>query len=122
MSRILNNIDSTKQKVIFAGDFNINLLEINENHNYSDFFDLLFTNNLLPQITLPTRFSVHNGTLIDNLFTNIQFTANSSKAGILLDKLYWNVPCGDTSCRTLIDVCVCVCLSVRRHIAKLRQE
>ena len=24
---------------------------------------------------------------------------------------YWNVPCGDTSCRTLIDVCVCVCLS-----------
>ena len=87
MSRILNNIYSTKQKVIFAGDFNINLLEINENHNYSDFFDLLFTNNLLPQITLPTRFSVHNGTLIDNLFTNIQFTANPSKAGILLDKL-----------------------------------
>ena len=36
--------------------------------------------------------------------------------------LYWNVPCGDTSCKTLIDVCVCVYLSVRRHIAKLRQE
>ena len=32
--------------------------------------------------------------------------------------LYWNVPCGDTSSKTLIDVCVCV----RRHIAKLRQE
>ena len=31
---------------------------------------------------------------------------------------YWNVPCGDTSSKTLIDVCVCV----RRHIAKLRQE
>ena len=31
--------------------------------------------------------SVHNGTLIDNLFTNIQFTANPSKAGVLLDKL-----------------------------------
>ena len=41
-------------------------------------------------------------------------------------------PVGDTSCRTLIDVCVgvcvcvCVCVSVyqsvRRHIAKLRQE
>ena len=37
---------------------------------------------------------------------------------------------GDTSCRTLIavcvsvclSVCVSVCLSVRRHIAKLRQE
>ena len=27
--------------------------------------------------------------------------------------LYWNVPCGDTSSKTLIDVCVCV----RRHIA-----
>ena len=35
---------------------------------------------------------------------------------------YWNVPCGDTSSKTLIDVCVCVCVSVRRHIAKLRQE
>ena len=39
-----------------------------------------------------------------------------------LQILYWNVPCGDTSCKTLIDVCVCVYLSVRRHIAKLRQE
>ena len=29
----------------------------------------------------------------------------------ILCYLYWNVPCGDTSCRTLIDVCVCVCLS-----------
>ena len=25
--------------------------------------------------------------------------------------LYWNVPCGDTSSKTLIDVCVCVYLS-----------
>ena len=24
---------------------------------------------------------------------------------------YWNVPCGDTSSKTLIDVCVCVYLS-----------
>ena len=36
-------------------------------------------------------------------------------------------PVGDTSCRTLIAVCLCVCVSVcllcvRRHIAKLRQE
>ena len=37
---------------------------------------------------------------------------------LLLLLLYWNVPCGDTSSKTLIDVCVCV----RRHIAKLRQE
>ena len=41
---------------------------------------------------------------------------------IYIKKYYWNVPCGDTSSKTLIDVCVCVCVSVRRHIAKLRQE
>ena len=31
---------------------------------------------------------------------------------IIIICLYWNVPCGDTSCRTLIDVCVCVCVCV----------
>ena len=35
----------------------------------------------------------------------------------LYDKLYWNVPCGDTSCKTLIDVCVCVCICLSADIS-----
>ena len=33
------------------------------------------------------------------------------------ETFYWNVPCGDTSCKTLIDVCVCVCICLSADIS-----
>ena len=41
------------------------------------------TNSFYPHITLPTRFSNKNGTLIDNLFCRIDRYAKQKKSGIL---------------------------------------
>ena len=38
-----------------AGDFNINLLKLNESETCCEFFDLLTSQSLFPHITLPTR-------------------------------------------------------------------
>ena len=57
------------------------------------------------------------------VLTSLNLDSDTMTAYVSVSKgntnyLYWNVPCGDTSSKALIDVCVCV----RRHIAKLRQE
>ena len=44
-----------KQNLILAGDFNINMLKINEQENCSSFFDMLTSFSLFPQITCPTK-------------------------------------------------------------------
>ena len=46
----------TKEKIlILSGDFNINLLKINEKILYANFFDMMTSISLLPNITYPTR-------------------------------------------------------------------
>ena len=53
---MLSSLDQIQHNVIFAGDYNINLLKLNEDELISDFFDLLTSHSMYPQITLPTRF------------------------------------------------------------------
>ena len=78
---IISLIDKTNSDIIIAGDFNINLLKINEKHIVGEFFDMLISNSFYPHITLPTRFSNNNGTLIDNLFYRIdRYAANQIQA------------------------------------------
>ena len=57
-------------KIILSGDFNINMLKISEKIMYANFFDMLTTNSLLPNITCPTRITKTSATLIDNIFFN----------------------------------------------------
>jgi len=73
-----------KSKVIIAGDFNINLLKINEKEYCSEFYDTLTGFSFFPKITFPTRFSSLNGTLIDNLFCKSSELMLESTAGILI--------------------------------------
>ena len=59
----------TKSEVITAGDFNNNnLLKIKEKPVFSEYFDMISAQCFFPRITLPTRFSEHRGTHIDNFF------------------------------------------------------
>ena len=76
-----------KNTLIIAGDFNINLLQLNENDIYSSYFDSLISHSLFPQITFPTRFTRTNGTLIDNFFCKLSQSMLESTAGILIKKL-----------------------------------
>ena len=86
-SSVVASLGDSNNELIFAGDFNINLLKINDNEVYSNFFDTLISHSLYPQITLPTRFTRTNGTLIDNFFCKLNKTILESKTGILTNKL-----------------------------------
>ena len=60
ISPILQALTDSKPNIIISGDFNIDLLKINEKRFHCDFFDTMITNGLFPAITLPTRFSEHS--------------------------------------------------------------
>ena len=80
---IISLIDKTNSDIIISGDFNIHLLKINDKNIVGEFFDMLISNSFYPHITLSTRFSNNNGTLIDNLFCRIDRYAKQPKSGIL---------------------------------------
>ena len=59
------------KKLIMSGDFNINLLKINEKIAYANFFDMMTSISLLPNITYPTRINNNNNIYLKS---NIQCT------------------------------------------------
>ena len=71
----------------------MNLLKINEKNIVGEFFDMLISNSFYPHITLPTRFSNNNGTLIDNLFCRIDTYVKQPKSGILTKHSSDHEPC-----------------------------
>ena len=52
------------------GDFNINLLNYNNDKDTTTFLDTMFYNSFSPLITLPARVGNTLETLIDNIFYN----------------------------------------------------
>jgi len=87
LSPILKNLESNNTDVIIAGDFNINLLKVNEKPIFGDYFDMLTSHSFYPKITLPTRFSNKHGTLIDNFLCKLTETTLDTTSGILINKL-----------------------------------
>ena len=63
-------INEKSKKSYLCGDFNINLLQIQTNQHFNQFYDSLTSIGFIPKITLPTRISETSATLIDNIFTN----------------------------------------------------
>ena len=59
-----------KKPVIVAGDFNIDLLKLNNDAFTNEYFDQLTDINFMPLITLPTRIASKSKTLIDNILFN----------------------------------------------------
>ena len=53
-----------------CGDFNIDLLKIENNQNYHQFYNMLCSFGFLPKIIQPTRVTDHHSTLIDKIFSN----------------------------------------------------
>ena len=84
---VIQSLKNNNKHIAIAGDFNLNLLKINQNELCSDFLDLLMTYGMYPQITLPTRLTDKSVTLIDNLFCNFDKITKRTTAGILLNEL-----------------------------------
>ena len=52
-----------------CGDYNVDLLKINNVQFNENYFDSIISSGYVPTITLPTRLS-DNSSLIDNVFTS----------------------------------------------------
>ena len=81
---ILSLYEKDNSEMVLAGDFNINLLKINDREVFGEFFETLISSSFYPKITFPTRFSNRNGTLIDNFFCKLTNAMLNAKAGILI--------------------------------------
>ena len=88
----LDKLNKRKTEVVIAGDYNIDLLKINEKAILSEYFDMLTTNNFIPKITLPTRISSRSATLIDNFLCNISPLSSETLSGILVSDLSDHFP------------------------------
>ena len=84
---IINNIVTRSKNLILAGDFNIDLLKVNTNERFQEFYDFVTGHNLVPNIILPTRLSKHNATLIDHIYSKTSNSINPIETGILAHKI-----------------------------------
>ena len=86
LTPLLSLYNKNNSEMILTGDFNINLLKVNEREVFGEFFETLISSSFYPRITLPTRFSNRNGTLIDNFFCRLTNSMLGSKSGILINQ------------------------------------
>ena len=66
----LNKVMKENKEIYLCGGFNIDLIKINEIINHRNFYELMSSYGLLPQILYPTREMGNSSTIIDNIFTN----------------------------------------------------
>ena len=56
--------------MMFAGDFNMNVLDHEYNRKVKSFFDLMYQPNLIPTINKPTRVGKNSATTIDHIIAD----------------------------------------------------
>ena len=86
LSPVLKSLEKNNSEVIMSGDFNIDLLKLNDKQVISDYFDMLTNHSFYPKITLPTRLSNKHGTLIDNFLCKLTEATIDTTSGILIKK------------------------------------
>jgi len=80
-------------EVVIGGDMNIDLLKINDKPIFNEYFENILSNGYIPKITLPTRLTRNNGTLIDNIFCRMSSNFSKTTSGIINFKLSDHLPC-----------------------------
>jgi len=93
LEELLSNFQRLNCEVILSGDFNIDLLKLHDRSVIHEYFETCVSNGFIPKITMPTRFSHRNGTLIDNIFTKLSDLFSSTTAGILVSNISDHLPC-----------------------------
>ena len=92
IDKLLTAYNRLTTDVVIAGDFNINLLKINENTHANNFFELALASGYIPKITAPTRITHTSATLIDNYFVKLSNHFSKTTAGILEHNLSDHLP------------------------------
>jgi len=63
---LLSAVSRKNKEVVLVGDFNKDLLKIDEHKASNTFYNCLISHHFLPAITRPTRVTPHSSPLIDN--------------------------------------------------------
>jgi hypothetical protein len=83
---VLKTFENSQSEIIISGDYNINLLKVNENDSLNNFFNVVTSHSYFPGLTLPTRLSQRSATLIDNFYCRLSDVTINSTFGILIKK------------------------------------
>ena len=67
---LLDKLSNENKDIMIMGDFNINLINYNDDKNTGNFLDTMFSHSFLPYVTTPTRITRNTKTLIDNIYYN----------------------------------------------------
>ena len=77
---VMDRISYENKEFYLLGDFNLDLLKIDDESKIDDFYNIISSNFLVPHITIPTRITSTSKTLIDNIFSN-NFEFLNAKSG-----------------------------------------
>ena len=83
LEKCLSVIVQEDKELYVCGDFNLDLLKIESDHNIPHLFNLLSSYGFLPHILQPTRVTENTATVIDNIFSN-NIQDNIESGNILL--------------------------------------
>ena len=71
--------------MMFAGGFNMNVLDYEYNRKVKSFFDLMYQHNLMPTINKPTRVGKNSAIAIDHIITDYVLTCDFKTATLKTD-------------------------------------
>ena len=63
--------DTVNKHNVLAGNFNLNVLDFENNKNVQNFMDYMFLYGMMPAINKPTRVTANMATAIDHIITNV---------------------------------------------------
>ena len=89
---IISDLKDTNNEILIAGDYDINLLDLDTRQAFEDFFDSMISTSFYPKITLPTRLDRNKATLIDNICFKLSPLFNNTEADILYTKMSDHFP------------------------------
>ena len=76
----------------WLGDFNIDLLGVNNSGVPGEFLDIIYSSFFNPLIGKPTRITINTATLIDNIFTNVFDDKTACINGLLCADISDHIP------------------------------
>ena len=67
LNKILSTNDILQKEVIMAGDFNMNLLDFEQNKKVQKFLNIMFSHSMMPVINEPARVTKNTATAVIQL-------------------------------------------------------
>ena len=67
---LLDKLSNENKDIMIMDDFNVSLINYNDDKNTANFLDTMFSQSFLSHVTTPTRVKRNRKTLIDNIYYN----------------------------------------------------